>query len=290
VPPQRAGARVTTVHDLSFFAADADTHSLGGRYLAWVCQYRLHEMDAIIADSPATKRMLINFLETKLLRREWDDFISVVPLGVDEVFYEHRDAAEIDQVLQQYALPSTYLLHVGTREPRKNIAGLLHAYAAAVRRNSAVPPLVLAGQSAWRENEISALLGELKIAQQVHMPGFIAQEHMPALYRGATMLVYPSMLEGFGLPVLEAMASAVPVVCSSSVAVVELLRDGTVIDVDPTATEKLADAIVEVVGSPALRQQLSDTGLQAARRFTWNDTARRTLDVYRRCLAGTRAT
>lgn len=284
VPPQATGARVATVHDLSFFSPGADYSALGGGYLAWVCQTRLPLVDGIIVNSCCTRRALLEQLAKVKPGRDWEKIIHVTPLGVDERFFCGPEQ-HIHDVLHRYNLPSTYLLHVGTHEPRKNVPRLIRAYDALRKQVADTPHLVLAGSSAWREQELLDEISTLGLQGRVLMPGYIDHRDLPAIYRGATLFVYPSKLEGFGLPVLEAMAGGVPVIASKTVGLADSLDTGLIVTVDPESTEELTDAMRELLNSPASRESMIKAGQEVARKYSWDEVARQTVSVYEQCAA-----
>ena len=180
-------------------------------------------------------------------------------------------------------LAGGYLLHLATGgpHPRKNVAGLLAAYAR-LRADHAAPPLVVAGDVTSARGQ--ALLGtaaDLGLADHVIFPGQVSEAVLPALYRSATLLVYPSLYEGFGLPILEAMASGLPVITSNRSSMPEVAGDAAIL-VDPENPEDLASALSSALTDDALRRDLAQRGLDRSRKFTWERTARETLAVYQR--------
>jgi glycosyltransferase involved in cell wall biosynthesis len=169
---------------------------------------------------------------------------------------------------------------VGTIEPRKNLSALLDAYA--LLRQHAVTDdtkLVMVGKKGWLYEPFFQHLHELGLEDQVIFPGYVADEELPALYGAAEVFVFPSLFEGFGLPVLEAMACGAPVVCSNATSLPEVAGDAALM-VSPQDTAGLATAIQRVLADAELRAKLASLGMAQARRFTWEETARQTLAVY----------
>lgn len=270
IPPQCRGAKVATVHDLHFRKNPEHAHWLGGKYLEWVCRHRLSQMDAVIVEASSTAEELHRWLGI--------DRVHIVPLGVDDRFFGPSSQEQIRDCRERHGLPSEYILHVGTHEPRKNIGGLLRIVRAL---GSSAPPLVMAGTHGWDSNpEWSDLLRRLVDEGRVHVAGYVPQEELPGLYRGALLFVLPSWSEGFGLPVLEAMASEVPVVCSGNVAVLEFIGSGSVRVIDPAAPDSAADAIRELLNSPSALDRLKKEGRQSAERLTWDTCAQATLKIF----------
>jgi glycosyltransferase involved in cell wall biosynthesis len=178
-------------------------------------------------------------------------------------------------------LPERYILFVGTLEPRKNVQTLLQAFA----HMRAEPPrpdvsLVIAGGNGWGKENYLASVDALKLRDHVRFTGFVADDHLPDLYRGALLFVYPSLYEGFGLPVLEAMACGTPVITSDRTSLPEVAGDAALL-VDPTRPEALAAAMSSVLSDSALHQALRAKGLARARAFTWDAVAQQTLALYR---------
>ncbi|MEY4607686.1 MAG: hypothetical protein RLY45_2446 [Actinomycetota bacterium] len=192
------------------------------------------------------------------------DRLRLVPLGVET---SRVDADEVSRVRERYRLPSEYLLFVGTVEPRKNLRGLV----AARERIPHAPPLVVAGAEGWGETGVSA------DAEGVHFLGFVPGDDLGGLYAGASAFCYPSEREGYGLPVLEAMAQGAPVVTSRGTATEET-AGGAAVLVDPHDVDDIAAGIVDALGR---RRELSAKGLAHAQRRSWGTTAALTAAAYR---------
>jgi glycosyltransferase involved in cell wall biosynthesis len=176
------------------------------------------------------------------------------------------------------------LLYVGTLEPRKNLVRLIRAFGRWKSRagaDAAEYKLVLAGGRGWFFQQIFDCVAELQLEDEVVFPGFIADEELPAWYRAAEAFVYPSLLEGFGLPVLEAMASGTPVLCSNIPSLIEIVGDCAV-RVAPHDEDNLVAGLSLLMGQPAVRQALRECGIARAARFSWLRTARETVEIYAR--------
>ena len=179
-------------------------------------------------------------------------------------------------------LPRPYVLNVGTLEPRKNLDGLLRAFAQA--KKSGVPhTLVIAGARGWGDSRLAPLLRELGIAGSVIFTGFVEDEDLPYLYAGADFFVYPSFYEGFGIPVLEAMACGTPVIASNTSSIPEVAGDAALL-VDPHSDAELSASILRLAGDERLRQELRERGLSRAALFSWEKTVNETLKVYENVL------
>jgi len=215
--------------------------------------------------------------------------VTVTPLGVSPAFSPDGPRLAADAFPGAERLMSGYLLYGEGLRPRKNLLRLLEAYRALrVGQElsscpTAAPPLVLAGAITAHARELQARARELGVAEQVMFPGYIAEDLLPVLCRSATAFVYPSLYEGFGLPVLEAMASGVPVVTSSTSATAEVADDAALL-VDPQNTGEIASALARLLSDEGLRRDLAQRGLARSRQFTWERTAGGTIDVYGRVL------
>jgi len=181
----------------------------------------------------------------------------------------------------KYGLPPLYMLFLGTLNPRKNVTTLLQAFAQFHHTQRVAPAihLVIAGASGWRTPGISRTVQRLGLENVVHFPGFLDEEDLPDLYRGAMLFVLPSLYEGFGLPVLEAMGCGVPVVTSNVASLPEVAGDAAVL-VDPYDAEGMAAALTEVAHNETLRRALRCKGIAQAQKFSWETAARKTLDLY----------
>jgi glycosyltransferase involved in cell wall biosynthesis len=268
VPPAAEGQRlVVTVHDLAF------EHFPELFPRAWRWLYRagvraaVRRADAIITPSRSTAEDLVSRTAAR------PDRISVVPLAATLP----RDGADVTRTLSRLKVPSPYALFVGTLEPRKNLVRLVRAYRR-VASTGAPHALVLAGGMGWRGGE---LLRELALEGpgDVVLTGAVAPPELDALYRGASCFVYPSLYEGFGLPVLEAMTRGVPIITSSASSLPEVAGDAA-IAVDPTSVPEIADALRRVLDDDSLASDLSRLGRARASAFSWDETARRTLQIY----------
>ena len=271
-----AGPRplVLTVHDLAFLRYPEHYPPLKQRYLAALTRRSARGADLVIAVSGQTREDVVELCGVR------PEKIVVVPNGVDASLRPVRDADVLQAFRQAHGLPNEFVLFLGTLQPRKNLEGLLRAYA----RARAELPLVVAGARGWRESRIFQLVKELDLVDRVRFTGYVRPEDLPLWYSAATAFVYPSLYEGFGLPVLEAMACGTPVITSATSSLPEVAGDAAIL-VDPRDTDALARALRELAGSPRLRAELSAAGLERARAFSWERTARETLQAYRQALA-----
>ena len=207
--------------------------------------------------------------------------IRVVPLGVDEAFTPPSEAAKA-AVRERLGLREPLVLFVGNVEPKKNLPTLIRAFAE-LRRSGLSHELVIAGKRGWKCRDVYRLPAELGIEAPVRFLGYVADGDLPALYGAAELFAFPSLVEGFGLPPLEAMACGTPVVVSEADALVETAGDAA-LHVPATDVAALADAMRRLLTDAALRQQMIAAGLARAACFTWPRTAELTRAVYREAL------
>ena len=209
------------------------------------------------------------------------DRVRVVPLGVDAGF-RPPSAAAVASVREHYALGAPFVLFVGNIEPKKNLPTLLRAFAE-LTRHGLPHELVIAGTRGWKCRCVFRLPAELGIEDRVRFLGYVAEADLPGLYGAAELFAFPSLIEGFGLPPLEAMACGTPVVTSDAEALVETAGDAAE-HVPARDAEALADAMRRVLGDQALRERLCQAGLARAAQFTWQRTAEATRAVYREAI------
>lgn len=273
IPPQRGGRRhVITVHDLNFLHYPQYLTDESKRYYNDQIGWAVEHADHILADSEASRQDMVTMLGIPAGK------ITVHMLGVDESFQPLPDDT-VATALKTLELPPAYLLFVGTFEPRKNIAGLLEAYAELVRRQPETPPLVLAGNRGWLFEETMNRIGTLRLGQRVLWREGISQALLPALYNGALALVTPSFYEGFGLPALEAMACGTVPIVSNRSSLPEVVGD-VGLQVVPESSASIADALERAVTDAAWRAQMAQAGMARARTFTWEHTAQVALATY----------
>lgn len=266
-----------TIHDASLF--------LFSQYHSWsrLLALRLllpqaaRRADVVITVSHASRRELIETLHLP------PEKVRVVYSAVSGDFRPLHDEEKSAQLRQRYQLPQKFALYVGTIEPRKNLRRLVAAFAM-IEAHHPDLHLVLAGPGGWKmngalEKEAAALSGK------VHFLGFVSQEDLPGIYSLATVFAFPSLHEGFGLPLLEAMACGVPVLTSNCSAMVEVSGSAAHL-VDPISVESIADGLNSLLDSQAQREWYIGQGFQRVQQFSWEQTARETAAVYEGILAG----
>jgi len=275
LPYLRRTSSVFTLHDLIPLERPAAHLPLNRWYLQLMLPRFLRHADAIICVSQHTKNDAVRFF------REIEPKIHVIPEGVNRNFRPVRDAAALAEVRARYDLPERFILFVGTIEPRKNLERLWEAYKV-LRSEGRTEKLVVVGRKGWLYQPTLARLAELGLEGEVLFPGYVANGDLPAFYALATCFAFPSLYEGFGLPPLEAMACGCPVVSSNSSSLPEVCGDAAIL-VPPTDVSALTSALRRLLDDAALRDDLRSRGLRQAARFTWDDAAQRTLEVYSTC-------
>ncbi len=235
--------------------------------------------DRIIAVSQNTKADLMEYFDVDGKK------IQVVYNGVEERFRERLPEAEIERRLAELGIPRPYLLFVGNPKPHKNLDNVVQAYARARRLAGFDAPLVCVGGKSGADAKIRQRAEYLGIAGRVLLLGHVADDMLPAIYQGATLFLYPTLYEGFGLPVVEAMASGVAVITSRTSALKEI-AEGYARLVDPLDVEAMAKEIAAVMADDDRRAALAKLGVRRAEDFRWEETARKTLAIYRAVLGG----
>jgi glycosyltransferase involved in cell wall biosynthesis len=211
--------------------------------------------------------------------------VHVVYEAAAPSFAPVKDPAVLQRVRRRYDLADRFILYVGTIEPRKNLPKLIEGFAKAKKNGDLPHQLVCAGPYGWLSRDIEDLIKRLEIEDAVRFTGYVPFEDLPALYSLAEMFVFPSLYEGFGLPVIEAMACGTPVVTGDVAALTEV--GGAAVErVDRLDGEGLGEAIVKLAHDSRRREELVTLGLQRARMFSWERAARETLNVYRHALSG----
>lgn len=278
--PPFPGRTVTTVHDLSHHLYPQFHPAARADYLRRMLPRSLARADHVITDSESARHDLVTHLGYPA------DRITAVPLGVNPAFRPHSPQ-ELAPTLARLGLPAQgYTLYVGTIEPRKNLDRLLSAYEQLPLALRAHVPLVMAGSPGWQSEHTHTRMESAANAGWLRYLRFVAQADLPALYAGAALFAYPSLYEGFGLPVLEAMASGVPVVTSKVSSLPEVVGN-VALTIDPLDTHALATALAQGLQDDPWRQGARQAGPERAAGFTWERCAARTVAVYQQVTACT---
>ncbi len=269
-PRGRLPPCVVTVHDLGYRHVPWAHPRLQRLYLELSTRWNVRVAHRVIAVSRATAEDLERLYHVPPAR------IAVVHEGVAPASRPSETA--VAQVRARYGLARPYALYVGTIQPRKNLARLVQAYARLVHRDAVEWDLVLAGRRGWMSRALYAAAREHGVAHRVHFPGYVPEVDRLALLAGARLFAFPSLFEGFGLPVLEAQQMGVPVMCGNNSALPEVAGDAALL-VDPEDVDALARAMLRLSQDAALREELIQAGYRNVRRFSWQKAAQETLAV-----------
>jgi glycosyltransferase involved in cell wall biosynthesis len=272
LPPVKYAGRVLSIYDLAFLVnPEWCSPRIVGPFTKQIRRFA-QEAALILAASEATKRDISNLLGVP------EDKIRVTYGAPDSALEPVPREQAAATLASRYGIRSPYLLFVSTIEPRKNVLGLLDAFRSLARRCE--HQLVLVGSRGWNAESTLAALHNPDIADRVNLLGFVPFDDLAALYSAADALVFPSHYEGFGLPVLEAMACGCPVITSNTSSLPEVGGDAAIY-CDPNDTGALSNAIECVLGDPDRRSRMIATGHDQARRFSWRSCAETTLAAYR---------
>lgn len=268
---------VTTVCDMSYLRCPEFMPRHRRRWLHSYLGDCLSRSRAIISISRFTTEELLNCFPKLDPSR-----VITTPLGVDhQEFHARHCPVEETRLRSEYGLPPHFLLYLGTLEPRKNLQGLLRAYALLPEQLRREYPLVLAGCHGWRQAYFRDMARSLLQEGSLKMLGYVPQTDVPRLMRAADVFCFPSLYEGFGLPALEAAACGTPVLCAGSSSLPEVLGEAAE-SVDPHSDERIAGGLLRVLEDDGYRTTLASRGPERASMFTWQRCAEATVEAYRR--------
>ena len=273
-PPFAPCPVVVSIHDLSFEHLPQTFNRRSRAQLRFTVRRSAKSAARVLALSEHARQDIISTYKLA------PDHVTAIPIAAPTHFCPVEDEKELQRVRQTYGINRAYILSVGSIQPRKNLARLLSAYERLrqTRSPGSLPQLVLVGKRAWLFREtLKAIEG---LGKDVIATGYVPEADLPALYSGALCFVYPSFFEGFGLPPLEAMKCGTPVITGDRTSLPEVVGDAGVM-VNPFDINAIASAIASIVDGPKLHARLKIKSLERARIFDWQQTARRTLEVYK---------
>lgn len=278
VYPFKRSLKILNIYDLTFIKYPEYVDAVVGKYLAVVKQC-LTWTDLIISISESTKQDIVKYLNFPPER------IHVTPLAsrYNQKFLENFKLEMLTSSFLRYDFTKPYILFVSTIEPRKNIKALITAFNLLKQKYKIEHNLVLIGQKGWHYKPIFELIANSPYAQNIYHLDYLADELVAAFYAKADVFVYPSHYEGFGLPILEAMTLGAPVITSNVSSMPEVAGNAALL-IDPNNPEELAESILKVISDRQLRQDLIDKGKTRASLFSWENTAKKTLEAYRSIL------
>ncbi len=264
---------VVTIHDLAFLFRPDFMPFNPIRYWDIFVKRSVLKADHVIAVSENTKRDLVRSLSVPASK------ITVTYEGCNGNFKLISESRTLARISQKYGLPRRFILYVGTIEPRKNLNVLLFALEMLKRKHGISAKLVMVGKKGWFYSDFFNTIYKLKLQDDITLLGYVQAEDLPYIYNLADVFVYPSKYEGFGLPLLEAMACGVPVISSNTSSIPEILGDAGSL-FSPDDPGQLSESILEILGNEALRAKMVLGGFRRAQLFSWQETAQRTLNIY----------
>ncbi|NQT20721.1 MAG: glycosyltransferase family 4 protein [Planctomycetes bacterium] len=267
---------VVTVHDVIALARPELCTKSNVAHYRRVLPRSIRKAQLVIAPTRAVAARIVETLGIT------GDKIRVIPWAIDARFRPAGDA-EKREVRAALGLPDPYILFVGNLEPKKNLERLVEAFFAAKQSKRLKHKLVLAGAPGWKCERLLHLIDELDIKEEIVFTGYVRRDFLRGLYSAADMFVFPSLIEGFGIPPLEAMACGAPVIISKDPALRET-AGGAALEVEATDLRAIREAIEALAGGGAIREKLVEKGRARAAKFSWIECARRTLEVYHEAL------
>jgi len=267
------GKVVVTIHDLIFCRHPEWTDKKQALRFATIVRHSAKKADHIIAVSEATKKDILDLTDVP------EDKVTVIYEGVDEIFRQ-LDQHGLDRIREKHQLRHPFILHVGAIHPRRNISRLIEAFAFLRREKNCQHELRLVGSISDKEaSELQYKTQKLGIEDVVHCHGILSDQDLVGFYNLADVFIYPSLYEGFGLPVLESMACGTPVITSNRSSLPELAGDAAIL-VDPESVDEIAYAIHELISNRDLRKQLVECGTIRVQKFSWLKTTKQTLKLF----------
>jgi glycosyltransferase involved in cell wall biosynthesis len=274
LPAGWSGPSVVSVYDLSFLRFPGAFNAANRIYLGAATRAAVRRAKRVLTISDFTRRDIVRLLNVP------EERVEVIHPAAEERF-RALPIEEVAAFRRAHDLPEVYIFAFGTLEPRKNLVGLLHAYA---RLAEPRPPLIVGGGSGWRVSPIFDTVSQLGLDKQVTFLGFVPEDELPLWYNAARLFAFPSLYEGFGLPVLEAMACGTPVITSNAASLPEVGGKAVAL-VAPQDADQLAREMQRVLDDAQLRREMSAAGRIQATRFSWRAMADETAASYRRAVA-----
>ncbi|SHO47123.1 glycosyltransferase family 4 protein [Anaerocolumna xylanovorans] len=278
IPPGVKGKKVTVIYDMTFKVFPETVRKRTLFFLALNIKKACNRADKIITISEFSKNEIIKYLKVE------PDKISIMPCGVDQnKFHNNYTIKEINEAKKKYGIEDEYFLYLGTLEPRKNVERLVKAYSLLKKEKFKIPKLVLAGKKGWLYNEIFNIIETEGINADIIFTDYVDENNVPLLMGGAKAFVFPSIYEGFGLPPLEAMACGTPVITSNVASLPEVV-EGAALMVNPFSVDEIKEAMLHIMESDELANQLIEKGFNRVKKFTWENSTRVLLQIYQNLL------
>jgi len=266
---------VVTIYDLTVITHPECHKKLNIKHCKKGIEDAVKYADAIIAISEHTKKDLVNIAGAP------EELVTVTPLAADPDLRPVTDKSTLDKVRRKYKLPADYILFLGSLEPRKNVAALIKAYAGLAEGYKKKYHLVIAGARGWLNSPVHDTIKKFGLLDKTNFPGYVDREDLSALYSMADCFVYPSLYEGFGLPVLEAMACGAPVITSNTSSMPEVAGSAALL-INPLDEGELTTALEKILANKPLREEMRKKGFIQEKKFSWERCAAETLEVYKK--------
>lgn len=275
LPLRKACKYVVTIHDLSSFTYAHTYPYLRRKYYQYIIKQAVKRADLIITDSEFSRQDIINTFSVL------PEMVKKIYCGIDDIFRRIESLDAIAQVKSKYKLPDDFILTLGVIEPKKNTERLIRAYAQLRDKHNNVPKLVIGGSKkyGWNNRRIFELVETLVLKDAVNFTDFIEQKDLPVVYSAAKLFILPSLFEGFGLPVIEAMACGTPVITSKTSSLPEITGDAAVL-INPYDTEEIGQAIIKVISDQQLQTEMRVKGFENVKRFSWQESAHELLCMF----------
>ncbi|MBA8932540.1 glycosyltransferase family 4 protein [Clostridium beijerinckii] len=278
VPPRIEGKVITTIHDMTYELYPETMDKKNLKRIKSDIHYSVNRADKIITVSESSKNDIMKFLSVDEAK------IEIVYNGVEyDKFNKSYSEDEKSKIRVKYTLPKNYILYMGTLEPRKNIESIIEAFSLFKKENTVSnqnTKLVIAGKKGWLFENIFNLVNKLSLKDDVIFTDYIDENDKSIIYNMASLFVFPSLYEGFGIPVLEAMASSVPVITSNVSSLPEVAGDAAIL-VEPKDIKSIAKYMSKVLADKKLRNNLIREGHEQAKKFTWESSAKKLVNIYR---------
>jgi len=266
IPLLYKGKFFTTVHDLAYKKSKHKYSLIRSIYISAVTKLAIRKSIIVFTVSNFSKKEIEDGFSVK------DNKVIVTYNGVDEIFFKDYDPVQIKLFKKKYNLPENFILYVGAIEPGKNLDKLFTAFSESIKYYNSDLNLALTSSVGWRNEKLINMIYELKIQDKVIFLPYISEKDLPQLYKSSKMLVYLSAYEGFGIPVLEALASGTPVITSRSEAIMEF-SNKAVVSINPEKIDEVVAGIIKILTDSEFVSAKVEAGKKEAAKFTWSDPA-----------------
>lgn len=263
--------KVVTIHDLSFLRHPQYFGLRLSTYFKLNTYHAIKRADKIITISYHSKKDILNHYSVH------ENKIKVIYLGYDKIFNSPLNDAKSEEILSKYDINRRYIFFLGDLHLRKNVPNLIRAFAQIKDKKAIEHKLVITGKKDWLSHQIYDLIKNSKINKEIILTGYVPREELPYLMGNADIFVFPSLFEGFGIPLLEAMAAKTPIITSNTTSMPEIVGDAAIL-VNPHSIDEIADAICELLENDSLRMELVQKGQRRIKNFSWQKTAQETIN------------